>query len=66
MSPLQGSGDILFFPLHLSVDLSVCVSVCLSITKSCVLYNLITDTDISMKLHTCVKHIRTTCHAKER
>ena len=31
VSPLQGSGDILFFPLRLSVCLSVCVSVCLSV-----------------------------------
>ena len=60
--PLQGSGDILFFPLHLSVGLSVC----LSVTKSCLLYNLIADTDISMKLHIFVKHIKMTCHAQER
>ena len=53
MSPLQGSGDILFFPLRLSV------------TKSCPLYNLITVTDISKKLHTFVKHIETPCHAQE-
>ena len=53
VSPLQGSGDILFFSLRLSV------------TKSCQLYNLITVTDISMKLHTFVKHIETTCHAQE-
>ena len=57
--PLQGSGDIVF-PL-----LSVCGSVCLSITKSCPLYNLITVTDISMKLHTFVKHIERLCHAQE-
>ena len=63
--PLQGSGDILFFPLRLSVGLFVCLSVCLSVTKSCPLYNLITVTDISMKLHTFVKHIETTCHAQE-
>ena len=44
---------------------SVCVSVCLSVTKSCPLYNLITVTDISMKLHTFVKHIETKCHAQE-
>ena len=61
VSPLQGSGDILFFPLHLSVYLSVC----LSVTKSCPLYNLITVTDISMKLHPFVQHIETTCHAQE-
>ena len=59
--PLQGSGDILFFPLRLSV----CGSVCLSVTKSCPLYNLITVTDISTKLHICVKQIETTCHAQE-
>ena len=50
VSPLQGPGDILFFPLRLSV------------TKSCPLYNLITITDISTKLHTFVKPIETTCH----
>ena len=55
--PLQGLGDILFFPLGLSVRLSV--------TKSCPLYNLINVTDISMKLHSFVKHIKTTCHAQE-
>ena len=43
----------------------VCLSVCLSVTKSCPLYNLITVTDISTKLHTFVKHIETTCHAQE-
>ena len=57
VSSLQGSGDILFFPLRLSV--------CLSVTKSCPLYNLITVTDISTKLHTFVKHIKTMCHAQE-
>ena len=56
--PLQGSGDILFFPLRTSLGLSVCVSVYLSVTKSCPLYNLITVTDISTKLHTFVNHIR--------
>ena len=61
VSPLEGSGDILFFTLA-SVGLSVCGSVC---HKSCPLYNLITVTDISTKLHTFVKHIRTTCHAQE-
>ena len=62
MSPtLQGSGDILFFPLRPSVGLCVC----LSGTKSCPLYNLITVTDISNKLHTFVKHIETMCHAQE-
>ena len=59
--PQQGSGDILCFPLRLSV----CVFVCLSVTKSCPLYNLITVTDISTKLHTFVKHIETMCHAQE-
>ena len=58
---LQGSGDILFFPLRLSVSLCVC----LSVTKSCPLYNFKTVTDISTKLHTFVKHIETTCHAQE-
>ena len=52
------------FPLA-SVCLSVCVSVCLSGTKSCPLYNLITVTDISTKLHTFVKHIESKCHAQE-
>ena len=66
VSPLQGSGDILFFPLPLSVGLSVCGSICLSaVTKLCPLYNLITVTYISTKLHTFVKHIETTCHAQE-
>ena len=55
--PLQGSGDILIFPLRLWV--------CLSVTKLCPLYNLITVTDISTKLHTFVKHIETRCHAQE-
>ena len=59
VSPLQGSGDIVF-PLA-----SVCGSVCLSVTKLCPLYNLITDTAISTKLHTFVKHIETTCLAQE-
>ena len=67
--PLQGSGDILFFPLRLSVCLSICLSVCLwvclSVTRSCTVYNLITVTDISTKLHTFVKHIKTTYHAQE-
>ena len=44
------------FPLA-SVCPSVCPSVCLSVTKSCPLYNLITVTDISTKLHTFVKLI---------
>ena len=58
--PLKGLGDILFFPLRLSVR----PSVCLSVTKSCPLYNLITVRDISTKLHTFVKHIQTKCHAQ--
>ena len=57
-------GRHIVFPLA-SVCLCVCVSVCLSVTKSCPLYNLITVTDISTKLHTFVKHIETTCHAQE-
>ena len=55
--PLEGSGDILFSPLRPSVFLSV--------TKSCLLFNLITVRGISTKLHTFVKHIQTTCHAQE-
>ena len=55
--PLEGSGDILFFPL--------CLSVCLSVHHKILLYNLITVRDISTKLHTFVKHIQTTCHAQE-
>ena len=42
-----------------------CLSVWLSVTKSCLLHNVITVTDISMKLHTFVKHIETMCHAQE-
>ena len=57
LCPLDGSGDILFFPLRLSV--------CLSVSKPCLLYNLITVKDISMTFHTFVKHIQTTCHAQE-
>ena len=53
-------GRHIVFPLA-----SVCLWVCLSVTKSCPLYNLITVTDISTKLHTFVKHIETTCHAQE-
>ena len=56
VSPLEGSGDILFFPF---------LSVCLSVTKSCLLYNLKTIRDISKKLHTFVKHIQMMCHAKK-
>ena len=65
-------GRHIVFPLAsvclcvcVSVGLWVCGSVCLSVTKSCPLYNLITVTDISTKLHTFVKHIETTCHAQE-
>ena len=47
------------------VCVSVSLCVCLSVTKSCPLYNLITVTDISTKLHTIVKHIETMCHAQE-
>ena len=54
---LEGLGDILCFPLHLSVRLSV--------TKLCPLYNLITVRDISTKLHTFMKHIQKTYHAQE-
>ena len=39
--------------------------VCLSVKILCLLYNLKTVRDISMKLHTFVKHILTTCHAQE-
>ena len=53
-------GRHIDFPLA-----SVCLSVCLSVTKSCPLYNSITVTVITMKLHTFVKHIETTCHAQE-
>ena len=60
MSPPVRVGRHIVFPLA-----SVGLSVCLSVTKSCPLYNLITVTDISTKLHTFVKHIETTCHAQE-
>ena len=52
-TPMKGSGDILIFPLRLSV------------TKSCPLYNLKMVRDISTKLHTFVKHIQTMCHAQK-
>ena len=52
VSPLEGLGDIVF-PLNSDV------------TKLCLLYNLKTVKDISMKLHTFVKHIQSTCHAQE-
>ena len=62
--PCKGRETYCFPPgvcgsVYLSVCLCVCVclSVCLSITKSCPLYNLITVTNISAKLHTFVKHI---------
>ena len=62
--PPTGSGDILFFPVRLSV--SVCLSVCLSVRhKSCPLYNLKTVKDFSMKLGTLVDHDETMCHAQE-
>ena len=53
--PCKGRETYCFSP-------GVCGSVCLSVTKLCRLYNLITVTDISKKLHTFVKHIETTCH----
>ena len=60
--PPTGSGDILFFP----VRLSVCLSVCLSVRhKLCPLYNLKTVKDFSMKLGTLVNHDVTMCHAQE-
>ena len=52
--PSSGSGDILFFPLR--------PSVC---HKSCLLYNLKTVKDFSMKLGTLVNHDETMCHAQE-
>ena len=62
MSPLPGSGDILFFPVHLSV----CPSVCPSVRhKSCPLYNLKTVEDFSMKFGTLVNHDEMMCHAQE-
>ena len=58
MSPPTGSGDILFFPMRLSV--------CLSVRhKSCPLYNLKTVKDFSMKLGTLVNHDEMMCHAPE-
>ena len=65
MSPPCKGRETYCFPLA-SVCVSVGLWVCLSVTKSCPLYNLITVTDISMKLHTFVKHIDTTCHAQEQ
>ena len=55
-------GRHIVFPL---ASVCLCVCVCLSVTKSCPLYNLITVTDISTKLHTFVKHIETMCYAQE-
>ena len=60
--PPTGSGDILFFPVRLSVRPSVCLSVR---HKSCPLYNLKTVKDFSMKLGTLVNHDETMCHAQE-
>ena len=54
--PPTASGDILFFPVRLSV--------CLSVRhKSCPLYNLKTVKDFSMKLGTLLNHDETMCHA---
>ena len=64
--PPTGSGDILFFPVRLSVRLSVCPSVRPSVRhKSCPLYNLKTVKDFSMKLDTLVNYDETMCHAQE-
>ena len=64
--PPTGSGDILFFPVRLSVRLSVRPSVRPSVRhKSCPLYNLKTVKDFSMKLGTLVNHDKTMCHAQE-
>ena len=60
--PPTGSGDILFFPVHLSVRPSVRPSVR---HKSCPHYNLKTVKDFSMKLGTLVNHDKTMCHAHE-
>ena len=62
VSPPTGSGDILFFPVRLSVRPSVRPSVR---HKSCPLYNLKTVKDFSMKLGTLVNHDETMCHAQE-
>ena len=59
--PSTGSGDILFFPVRLSVRLSVRPSVR---HKSCPLYNLKTVKDFLMKLGTLVNHDETMCHAQ--
>ena len=64
--PPTGSGDILFFPVRLSVRPSVRPSVCPSVRhKSCPLYNLKTVKDFSMKLGTLVNHDETMCHAQK-
>ena len=60
--PPTGSGDILFFPVRLSVRLSVRPFVR---HKSCSLYNLKIVKDFSMKLGTLVNHDETMCHAQE-
>ena len=53
MSPhLEGWGDMLFFPLRLSVRLSVG----LSLTKLCPLYNLIADRYFNETSYTCKEH----------
>ena len=70
MVPPTGSGDILFFPVRLSVRLSARLSVrppiCPSVRhKSCPLYNLKTVKDFSIKLGTLVNHDETMCHAQE-
>ena len=56
--PPTGSGDILFFPVRLSVRPFVR-------HKSCSLYNLKIVKDFSMKLGTLVNHDETMCHAQE-
>ena len=56
--PCKGRETYCFSPC-------LCPSICLSVTKLCPLYNLITVTDISMKLHTFVKHFEMMCHAQE-
>ena len=58
MSPPEGLGDILFFPVR--------PSVCLSVRhKSCPLYNSKTVKDISMKLDILIKQDKMMCHAQE-
>ena len=53
VSPLEGSGHILFSPLLLSV------------TKLCPPHNLKTVRDILTKFHIFLKHIQMLCHAQE-